>query len=201
MEDVMPILRMWEKQLGGYGASQEFRTIVMGELCRRSVVPEDPGKKKGGGILGGAFGFPGATPDMTEEQALRALRDLVELEKAVMAREDLYQNAEAVVEANPDLFVNRVVLHFRYLFGIKSMEGVFPKMNEVYLFANEMNSFVRELRGILGIKQSLPSATVTKMMLEIASELEKSKQLEAYGVKGSGGEDEEEVYENYVVGA
>ena len=198
MEDVMPILRTWESQLSGYGASQEFRTIVMGELCRRSVVPAD--NKKKGGILGAFSSMPGATPDMSEEQALRAIRDLVELEKAVMAREDLYENAEAVVQNNPDLFVNRVVLHFRYLFGIRSMEGVFPKMNEIYLFTTEMNAFMRELRGIFGIKKSLPSASVTKMMLEVASELRNSKQLKQFGGGEEEEEEEEEELENYVVG-
>ncbi|GMI22867.1 hypothetical protein TrRE_jg219, partial [Triparma retinervis] len=148
---------------------------VMGELCRRSVVPSD--SKKGGGIMGAFNSMPGATPDMSEEQALRAVRDLVELEKAVMAREDLYENAEAVVQNNPDLFVNRVVLHFRYLFGIRSMEGVFPKMNEVYLFTTEMNAFMRELRGIFGIKKSLPSASVTKMMLERLAQSPPKSQL------------------------
>ena len=121
-----------------------------------------------------------------------------------MAREDLYENAEAVVQNNPDLFVNRVVLHFRYLIGIKSMEGVFPKMNEIYLFTTEMNAFVRELRGIFGMSRNLPTASVVKMMLEIASELEKSKQLDAFGVPGRAGveeDEEEEELENYVVGA
>ena len=122
-------------------------------------------------------------------------------------RDDLYESAESVVQNNPDLFVNRVVLHFRYLFGIKHMEGVFPKMNEIYLFANEMNPFVRELKAIFGMASSIPTASVVKSMLEIASELQKTRQLEGFGLRGGGAngladhddDEEEEELENYVV--
>ena len=94
MEEVMPVLSNWEKQLSNLGKSNEFRAIVVGELCRRSVVPSDgaasgdtkKSKGKSKGIFGGMFNYPGATPEMSDEQALRAVRDLVELEKAVMAR-------------------------------------------------------------------------------------------------------------------
>ena len=73
------------------------------------------------------------------------------------------------------------------------MEGVFPKMNEVYLFANEMNAFLRELRAMFGINGSTPSAGVVKAMLEVASDLQKAGQLRAVGVGGmEGGEKEEE---------
>ena len=118
--------------------------------------------------------YPGMTASMSDEQALRAVRDLVELEKSVMSREDLHMNAEEVVQKNPDLFVNRVVLHFRYLFGVKHMEGVFPKMNEVYLFVNEMSAFVRELRSMFGVSGGVTTAGVVKMMLEVASEVQKA---------------------------
>jgi hypothetical protein len=200
MEEVMPVLRKWEKQISGFGRSQEFKAIVVGELCRRSVVPADNGRR--GGKVGAAGSYPGATPEMSDEQALRAVRDLVELEKLVLARDDLYQSAETVVQQNPDLFVNRVVLHFRYLFGVKQMEGVFPKMNEVYLFTNEMNAFVRELKAMFGMKEGVATATVVKAMLEVAAELQKSNQLAGFGVGaasagGEGGEEEE--HENYVV--
>lgn len=191
----MPVLKNWEKQLNEHGKSSEFKAIIMSELCRRSVVPKKTGLFN---RAGNDTDYPGLTADMSEEQALRAIRDLVELEKSVMAREDLYRNAEEVVSKNPDLFVNRVVLHFRYLFGVKHMEGVFPKMNEVYLFVNEMNAFIRELRSMFGIKSSMPTASVVKMMLEVASELEKTNQLAAMGAGEEVGEEEEEL-ENYVV--
>ena len=41
MEDVVPILENWASQLATLGATQEFKGLVYGELCRRSVVPSD----------------------------------------------------------------------------------------------------------------------------------------------------------------
>jgi hypothetical protein len=199
MEDVIPVLKRWEQQLNSLGKNQEFKAIVMGELCRRSVVPSDIRRKDNKASIESRV--PGMTAEMSDEQALRAIRDLVELEKTLMAREDLYQNAESVVQQNPDLFVNRVVLHFRYLFGVKHMEGVFPKMNEIYLFANEMNAFVRELRAILAVNRNVPTASVVKSVLEMASELQAQRNVRNPGFDPSTahGDDDEEEQENYVV--
>ena len=199
MEDVLPVLKRWEQQLGAVGKNAEFKAIVMGELCRRSVVPSDVRRKENRASIESRV--PGMTAEMSDEQALRAIRDLVELEKAIMAREDLYQNAESVVQQNPDLFVNRVVLHFRYLFGVKHMDGVFPKMNEIYLFANEMNAFVRELRAILAVDRNVPTASVVKSVLEMASELQARRNLRNpdFQPSAAAAADEDDQYENYVV--
>jgi len=171
----------------------EFKAIVVGELCRRSVVPGDARKRDSpsGGIVGRT---PGLTPSMSDEQALRAVRDLVELEKAILARDDLYKSAETVVQKNPDLFVNRVVLHFRYLFGVKNMEGVFPKMNEVYLFTNECQGFIRELRAIFGMSSKMPTAAVIKSVLDVAA-----TSNEGNSSPSADQEEEDEELENFVV--
>jgi len=95
-------------------------------------------------------------------------------------------------------FVNRVVLHFRYLFGVKQMERVFPKMNEVYLFVTEMNAFVRELRGMFSVR-NVATAIIVNVMLEVASEMHQKggqlKQNERGEGPVAGEEKEEEVKE------
>jgi hypothetical protein len=72
-----------------------------------------------------------------------------------MLRQDIYDAAEGYRSAEPGLLVNRLVTHFRQLFGVRSMEGMFPKMNEVYLFVNEMENFLRMVRAVLGKKSNM----------------------------------------------
>jgi hypothetical protein len=48
------------------------------------------------------------------------------------------------------VLVNRIVGHLQYLFEIKSLDGVLPRMNQVYLFTEEMRNFLATARAIVG---------------------------------------------------
>jgi hypothetical protein len=61
----------------------------------------------------------------------------------VVGSKAVHQEAERFVAEKPELFVNRVVQHFQYLFGVKTADGLFPKLNELYLFVSEMENVTR----------------------------------------------------------
>ena len=69
-----------------------------------------------------------------------------------------------------------MILHFKNLFAIKSIDGVFPRINEIYLFVNEQENFMRMLRSLL----QLPvSAGVNACIAALKRVLDK-----AYGISG-----------------
>ena len=41
--------------------------------------------------------------------------------------------AEAALAAQPDILINRIVAQFQRLFACRSLEGVLPAMNKLYL--------------------------------------------------------------------
>ena len=49
------------------------------------------------------------------QAVLEAVKSLVDLEAHVMRWKELYSNAEAFVQNDPELLTNRVILHIRYL--------------------------------------------------------------------------------------
>lgn len=51
--------------------------------------------------------------------------------------------------------MNRIVAHFQNLFEVKALEGVFPKMNEVFVANNEMKNFIKSLKALLQIGRCL----------------------------------------------
>ena len=55
---------------------------------------------------------------------------LVELERAALHSKEVLQAAEAVLVAQPDLLINRIVRQFQELFSCKTLEGVLPCMNK-----------------------------------------------------------------------
>ena len=81
-------------------------------------------------------------------KVVAGVSDLVALESQLLARTRSYEAAERALELDPDLLNNRIVLHFQYLFQVKKLEGVFPKMNELYVYCSEVQSVLRALRSV-----------------------------------------------------
>ena len=54
---------------------------------------------------------------------------------------------------SPDLLVNRIVLHFQHVFNVAKIEGVFPKVNELYVFCSEVQTVLAEFRTVLGLSR------------------------------------------------
>jgi hypothetical protein len=52
----------------------------------------------------------------------------------------------------------KIIDHFRQLWGVEKLDGVFPKMNEVYLYVGETRSFVLRLGSTL----RLPDAALAR---------------------------------------
>ena len=65
------------------------------------------------------------------------------------------------------MLVHRVIAHLQYLFEIKSMSGLFPKINELYVFVNEMQNFLRAVCDALDLPASAPPATILRRLGEL----------------------------------
>ena len=60
---------------------------------------------------------------MTDDELLASIRDVVNLEQVLLTKSKAFEAAEAALEANPDVLVSRIALHFQYLFRVKRLEG------------------------------------------------------------------------------
>lgn len=107
--------------------------------------------------------------ELSDERILDAISDLVETERMILKSRAIHENAELFLVDKPELFVSRVVQHFQYLFQVKKVEGVLPKMNELYLFTSEMENMIKVLKGLVGIEGTC-SNTVLLVTLEAAIE-------------------------------
>lgn len=82
--------------------------------------------------------------------SIRILRELVDFQAEVMHNKQSLLRAEEFVREQPEILVNRIVSHIQYLFEAKTLEGVLPRMNQVYLFTEEMRNFLATARAIVG---------------------------------------------------
>lgn len=99
------------------------------------------------------------------------IRDLVDLQVEILRSEKSLVNAEKYIKDRPDVLVNRIVGHIQYLFDIKSVEGVLPCLNQVYIFNEEMKNFLSAVRMSLGKDKGASNATITAEVLHLLTKL------------------------------
>lgn len=100
------------------------------------------------------------------EQLFEMVRDLVDFQAEVMHHDQSLVYAEDYIREQPEILVNRIIRHMQYLFEIRSLDGVLPRMNQIYLFVEEMRNFIAATRGIVfgnthsGVDSSVSNATM-----------------------------------------
>ena len=90
---------------------------------------------------------------------LEKIGNLIDFQAEIFQNKEFYNNAEKFVSTRPDVLVNSIIVHLQYLFGVTSLDGVIPRMNQVYLFAEEMRNFMVRMRDLLHM-ETLADATV-----------------------------------------
>ncbi|KAM3575643.1 hypothetical protein VYU27_002389, partial [Nannochloropsis oceanica] len=150
MSEALHVLKAWGKEREGERAEGRFRSRVRTLLSTRAQ----------GGATGWKQGGREEEEEDDDDVLLGKIAGLVQFESEVMAGREGEEAVEGYLRARPDILVNRVVVHFRQLFGVRSLEGVFPKMNELYLFASEMGVFTRVLKSMLRLPLMCPNSTL-----------------------------------------
>ena len=76
---------------------------------------------------------------------------MIESEEYLLNSKQCFTNAEKHLVMNPNDLNNRIIRHFQHIFSVKSIEGVFPKLNQIYLELNEQRNLIKTIKSILGL--------------------------------------------------
>ena len=112
----------------------------------------------------------GSSSSMSDEQILKSIETLASLERALMQRKSTFAEVDVHVADHPTVLVNRIVQHFQQLFEVKSAEGVFPKMNALYVQVSEARNFLQIIRPMLGLP---PSASTNACVSAIQNAIDR----------------------------
>lgn len=99
------------------------------------------------------------------EKIFEIVRDLVDFQAEVMHHDQSLIMASDYIRERPEILVNRIVGHIQYLFEIKSLDGVLPRLNQVYLFVEEMRNFLSTIRAMLQVKPGVNNEASNTMLL------------------------------------
>lgn len=171
LEDVFPILNHWKASTSQCQELQQFMFEIKNTLSKRSHLVNKTStiNEENGSVISGASDEGGDDSSrgsssyhgtMTLNEILMAVKDLCQLETQLLFQKRSFSEAEKSLALNPEILNNRIVLHFQYLFQVKRLEGVFPKMNELYVFCSEVTSVLRALRSICRLQPNASPKTI-----------------------------------------
>ncbi|XP_043930938.1 centrosomal protein of 70 kDa isoform X4 [Protopterus annectens] len=111
--------------------------------------------------------IPWQIPDLKDQSEGTRVEDLQMLIDTVL--EEVEYDKENR-RASPET-MRAIVSHFQTLFDVSSLNGVYPRMNEVYIKLEEMNNAMRNLRVLLGLDPSVPCSTLVNAVGNLCSSL------------------------------
>ena len=169
MEDVLPVLQNWWSEVQQLEGLAFFQDRVLAELSRREQILSRQTLTSESDDFGPGLRFRWSQKEI--EKAYGIIRGCVDFEADVLKHKKSFGAAEDFLKEQPELLVNRQISHIQYLFNIPSIEGVYPRMNQVYLFHEQMSNFLNISRQALGLKGA-PDASVVgelqRMILDVS---------------------------------
>eukprot|EP00741_Cyanophora_paradoxa_P001245 tig00000473_g1202.t1 len=146
----------------------EFRSAVASELGARANMSPERAKEL----------------ERAPTGTLAAIvRELVQVERVALASKDTMKHAATFLHDEPEAAVSKMVSHFMHLFDVRSLEGVFPKMNEIYLLVNQANNVLSVMRGMLGLD---PKASFNACLAALRSSLDRVSAAQAFAMSAFG---------------
>jgi hypothetical protein len=68
------------------------------------------------------------------EKGLELLRDMCDFQAEVLMHNKSFVAAERYVREYPEQLTSRLLSHLQYLFQVPTLEGLLPRLNQVYIF-------------------------------------------------------------------
>ncbi|KAH0621330.1 hypothetical protein JD844_022487 [Phrynosoma platyrhinos] len=104
-----------------------------------------------------------AVQDNNEDVRVEDLQRLVDEVSEEVENED----KKSHVPSQHTLYA--IVSHFQKLFDVNSLNGIYPRMNEVYTKLGEMNNAMRNLRDLLELDTSTPPSVLVNTVGKLCS--------------------------------
>eukprot|EP01083_Nonionella_stella_P076975 209960_1 len=147
--EAIPKLEKWAEEREKLASLSKLRSSVIKSLTNRPLQPKlDIAEEAGEKIR------TKTVKKLNNSEIVEQIEELVKSEDYLTHAKEVFQHAKDDMKSHPSALPSRVVSHFQHLFGVRALEGVFPKMNELFLFVGEAENFLRALRSALDLDTS-----------------------------------------------
>ena len=180
IEEVLQILKSWWAGLQQGLQLDSFRKSVLAELARRENIINTV-LAAGGESTQRIVGVNGDLFSIVYENGVRnrapkagnvleVIRDMIEFQCDSIKQNNNYTSLQQFIADNPEDMSSRILSHIQYMWGVKSIEGIVPKLNEVYIHTKELSTFLKNCRDLLGISTPVSDSSLFAEIEKMISE-------------------------------
>jgi len=159
LEDCLPVLEAMRARAADAEGLESLRAKLGAALAGRPV------KAQQGGRL---------STSSDDGELVACVAELVALEAQLVAKAEAYEAAELEVQEAPNLLAHQIARHFQHLFQVKKLEGVLPKMNELYIYCSETNTMLKALSSTFGLTARASPKTLLLAVQQSLAEKQES---------------------------
>ncbi len=103
------------------------------------------------------------------EVAIEIIKDIITFQLESYQNSSNYKAASDYISQNPEMLTNRLLSHMQYVFDIKDIQGLIPKMNQIYLFVEESRNFMSSLREAFGMENAQTSTIISETLRRLSA--------------------------------
>lgn len=100
--------------------------------------------------------------------AVDIITDLVNFQLESFQDKVSYRAAADFIAQNPEKMVNRLISHLQYVFDVKDLQGLVPRMNQVYLSLEESRNLMNSLRECLEMKDAQNTVIISETLRRLS---------------------------------
>jgi hypothetical protein len=104
--------------------------------------------------------------------AVDLVADLVNFQLESFQDQQSYRAAADFIAQNPEKMANRLLSHLQYVFDVKDLQGLVPRMNQVYLLLEESKNLIFSLRECLDMKDAQTAVVITETLRRLSGQNE-----------------------------
>lgn len=161
----------WWNRIERGNENIQFNESILRELQRCQLLTSRKGVLERGDALAAPL-EDGISPYLRDPlRTCSLIRDLVDFQAEIFNNEESVRTAATYVRERPEVLVNRIVSHILYVFNIQSIDGILPRLNQVYLFNEEMKNFLEAMRALLGAQNKQNAVIIHEIQRRVALSL------------------------------
>ena len=87
-----------------------------------------------------------------KQNCLLIIKEMCDFEINAIKNKKSFKSGEDYIKSHPEELTASILNHVMYIFEIKELQGVLPKMNELYIYIQEQKNFLSTMREKMRLK-------------------------------------------------
>lgn len=164
IDDIFPIIKKWKTKATDCDDLIKFTNAIIHELHRRENLLANNDENTTTSIV--------FDDRKLKQNSISIIKELCDFQINALKNNRSFKAGDEYLKAKPDELVSQLMNHILYIFDIKELQGVLPKMNQLYIFIEEQRNFLSSMRDLLALKGASDHTVLSTISSTLNSDIQ-----------------------------